>query len=388
MYENHTTVLRNKLPSLILNAQIVNILLAISFFYFIPYFGITPKTNLFIDLIISSIAIFFWRLYIFPLFHIGKKAKALLIGTGSEISELQNEVNNNDRYPLKFVHFINVDGLEKIDTQKEIVDRIHKEGITVVVIDLYNPKIQPLLSKFYSLIFSGVTFIEQYRVYETIFERVPFSLLTESWFLENVSTQSESIYDAFKRIVDILLSLILGIISLLLYPFVCIAIKIDDGGPIFINQVRVGKGRRPINILKFRTMQKSEDGVWIGETENKITKVGSFLRNTRIDELPQLWNIIRGDLSLIGPRPDLIGLEERLQKVIPYYSSRYLIKPGLSGWAQIKQDYEGGNISPQSIDETKMRLAYDLYYVENHSFFLDIKIALLTIKILLSRLGR
>ena len=127
-----------------------------------------------------------------------------------------------------------------------------------------------------------------------------------------------------------------------------LAIKIEDGGPVFITQERFGSGNRIIKILKFRTMKTSDGGIWLTEGDSRITKTGAFLRKLRIDELPQLWSVINGDLSLIGPRPDIVDLGKKLMREIPYYNVRYLIKPGLSGWAQIKQDFP-----PQSVEETK-----------------------------------
>ena len=181
---------------------------------------------------------------------------------------------------------------------------------------------------------------------------------------------------------DFIAALVLGVISLVLYPFVIAAIKLEDGGPIFILQKRIGQYNKIITVCKFRSMKSNEDGVWINESDNPITKVGSVLRGMRIDEFPQLWNVIKGDMSLIGPRPDLAGLGARLSEEIAYYNIRNTIKPGLSGWAQIKQE----NI-PQSIEDTKVRLAFDLYYVKNRSLMFDIKIALQTIKKLLSAAG-
>ncbi|MBU1558085.1 sugar transferase, partial [Patescibacteria group bacterium] len=171
--------------------------------------------------------------------------------------------------------------------------------------------------------------------------------------------------------------------SLILYPFVFVAIKIEGGGPVFITQERIGQGNKIIKMVKFRSMKVNDSGVWPTEEDQRITKVGKFIRKTRIDELPQLWNILKGDISLIGPRPDIIDLGKKLTKEIPYYTIRNLVKPGLSGWAQIKQD-----VPPHSIEETKVRLTYDLYYVKNRSFLLDFKIALKTIKTLLSRAGK
>ena len=130
-------------------------------------------------------------------------------------------------------------------------------------------------------------------------------------------------------------------------------------------------------------MRTNDGGIWPTENDSRITRVGRFLRNSRIDELPQFWNVFKGDISLIGPRPDIYDLGVKLSSEIPYYNIRNTIKPGLSGWAQISQE-----LPPHSLDETKLRLAYDLYYVKNRSIMLDIIIVLKTIRTLLSRTGR
>jgi lipopolysaccharide/colanic/teichoic acid biosynthesis glycosyltransferase len=149
-----------------------------------------------------------------------------------------------------------------------------------------------------------------------------------------------------------------------------------------IKQKRIGVNGKIFNIYKFRSMTRSDGGQWLPESENKVTKVGMFIRKTRIDELPQALSVILGDMSLIGPRADIIDLGERLQKEIPYYSIRTAIKPGLSGWAQVNQEKP-----PQSVEETKIRLSYDLYYIKYRSLSLDLLITLRTIKTLLSREG-
>jgi len=207
-------------------------------------------------------------------------------------------------------------------------------------------------------------------------------------FLENISPRKHRAYDLLRRVFDIALSLALGIVTLIFMPFVALAIRLEDKGPVFIRQKRIGEGGKTIEVPKFRSMQRGyENGVWIGETDNSVTRVGAFLRATRIDELPQIWSVLTGDIALIGPRPDMTGLGLRLMAEIPYYPIRSIVKPGITGWAQIKQDYSYGNLSPQSVEETKTRLAYDLYYIKNRSFSLDITIALRTIQTLLSRVG-
>jgi lipopolysaccharide/colanic/teichoic acid biosynthesis glycosyltransferase len=159
-----------------------------------------------------------------------------------------------------------------------------------------------------------------------------------------------------------------------------------------MTQQRIGRFNAPVKVLKLQTMTVNDasSSTWTKEDAqkgNQITKVGNVLRKLSIDEVPQVWNILKGEMSLIGPRNDIEGLGYRLAEQIPYYNIRNFVKPGVSGWAQTHQYYMGDNISPQSFEESRMRLAYDLYYVKNRSMLLDIEIALRTIKTLLSRFG-
>jgi len=382
LYEKHTIILKSRLPSLIFNTQIANSAIAVLFFYFIPYFGITPKVNLFIYLIISLGLIFLWRIYFVSKLGLKKKQNSILIGSGKEMVELRDEVNNNPSYGLKFVSFVDLKEINDIDFQEEVINKVYSENIHSIVIDLKNKKVEEALPHLYNLIFSHVKFMDMYKVYEDIFDRIPLSLVGYNWFLENISSKTHIAYDFLKRLMDISVASVLGFISLVFYPFVLVAVKIEDGGPIFIVQERIGRGNKIIKMVKFRSMKASDSGVWLTEGDDRVTKVGRILRKTRIDELPQLWNILKGDISLIGPRPDIIDLGKKLTSEIPYYTIRNLVKPGLSGWAQIKQVNP-----PQSVAETKLRLSYDLYYIKNRSFILDFKIALKTIKTLLSRTG-
>lgn len=382
LYEPHTVVLKSRIPAIILNAQLVNSAIAVLFFYLIPSFGITPKTILFIDLIISFIFISAWRIFGTRFLGLRRKEKAALFGSGVEMHALYRVVNDNPLYPLQFVTSVDLEKLDGIDFEAEVLRRILSEGVSVIVVDSRNEHITPILPRLYNLIFSHIRFVDQHRIYEDIFDKIPLSLIGYSWFLENVSSRAHFGFDLFKRSMDILLSLVLFVLTLPLYPFVFLAIKLDDAGPIFYTPERVGEGNRPIRIYKFRTMTTMDEGKQLGENKDRITRIGNILRKSRIDELPQLWNVLRGDLSLIGPRPEFPGLVALYHEQIPYYNMRHLVKPGLSGWAQVHHDKP-----PQTIDETKEKLAYDLYYLKNRSLALDIKIALKTIKTLLSRTG-
>lgn len=374
LYEKHTLILKSRLPSTVFNAQIANSFIAVLFFYFIPYFGIAPKTNLFVYLIVSFGLVLLWRIYGDQVLHPLVKQNGIIVGSGEEMKELLEEVNNNPRYGLQFISSIDLNRIAGMDFQAEILERVYSEEVQIIAVDLKNEKVEPILPHLYNLIFSKVKFIDMYKVYEDLFDRVPLSLVRYNWFLENISTESRTAYDVLRRIMDITLAFIIGLFTLLMYPLVALLIKLDDRGSILFEQERVAKNNKIIKIFKFRTI-----------LDSKITRVGKWLRKLRIDELPQLWSVFKGDMSMIGPRPEIPALVKHYEEEIPYYNVRHLIKPGLSGWAQLYHT-DPPKMNADS-DKTRRKLSYDLYYIKNRSFMLDLKIALKTIKALLSRSG-
>ena len=237
---------------------------------------------------------------------------------------------------------------------------------------------------------SGLQIVDASKLYETLFDRIPLSMLGERWLVENSANSlgNRRVYDSVRRLLDIVVSFVGGVISLLIYPFVILAIKIDDGGCVFIDQTRVGLKGKPVVITKFRSMSGNDHGQYgsNGTTQHEVTRVGKFLRGTRIDELPQFWNVLRGDLSLIGPRPELPSLVSVYEKEIPYYNVRHLVKPGLLGWAQIYHE----NHPHHAVDteDTKDKLSYDLFYIKNRSLLIDLKIFFRTMQIILRRAGK
>lgn len=388
LYDKHTVIFKNKLPDTIITAQLVNIIIAALFFFFIPYFGIAPKTNLVIYLLISSSLILIWRLYIFNAIGFGKKQKAILIGNGREIKEIEEEVNNNTRYDFEFVFIADLNKITNPnELQKEVLERVGPQEVSIIVCDTKSGQLEPLLPLLYNLTFlnTHIHFIDVHKMYEDIFDRVPLSLIRYNWFIENLSVTPKPLYEFIKRCIDIIVSFALIFIFMSLYPFVFIAVKLNDGKKLFIVQNRIGKNNKPIKVIKFRTMQRDDKGREVLNSTNKVTRVGVFLRKTRIDELPQLFNVLKGDLSLIGPRPELPELARQYSEKIPYYNTRHIIKPGLSGWAQIH--HENHPHHKENVTETKVKLSYDLHYIKNRSVLLDIHIALRTIKTLLSRSG-
>lgn len=384
LYEKHTLILKSKIPSIILNAQIINSVIAVIFFYFVPVFGISPKTNLFVYVIISFGLILFWRIKGVEAFTARIHENAILVGRGEEMIELREEVNNNPRYGLRFVASYDLADPLIQNVREEIVATIRSGKVQIIVADFKNEKLGPILPNLYDFIFSNVRYIDIDKLYEDIFDRIPTSLLGYDWFLENISISSNKIYDVVKRVVDIAIGLVIGVVSLVFYPFIVVAILFEDGKPIFFSQNRIGQNNKIFKVSKFRSMRNHQELSGIAKNP-QVTGVGNILRKTRLDELPQIWSVIRGDLSLVGPRPEIPDLAHIYEKEIPYYNVRHLIKPGLSGWAQLYQ-----KTPPKwsaGLTETKLKLSYDLYYLKNRSFMLDLKIGLKTIKTLISLAG-
>jgi lipopolysaccharide/colanic/teichoic acid biosynthesis glycosyltransferase len=333
--------------------------------------------------VISFVAVLVWRIYGDKFIYPSIKQKGIIVGSGAEMKELIEEVNNNPRYGLEFVSSVDLNDIDGLDFQNEILSLVYSEQIQIIAIDLKNEKVEPILPHLYNLIFSNVKFIDMYRIYEDIFDRVPLSLVRYNWFLENISTESKTAYDVPKRIMDVLVSVVLCAISSLFYPIVYLLIKIDDRGRIFFSQERIGKNNKVIHVSKIRSMSnKVSDS---GQVGMHITGVGKWLRKLRIDELPQLWSVIKGDMSLIGPRPEIPSLVKHYEEEIHYYNIRHLIKPGLSGWAQLYHSDPPKVVA--DADKTRRKLSYDLYYIKNRSLMLDLKIALKTLKTLISRSG-
>lgn len=392
LYDAHTLLIKSKLPKRIFTAHISNLVIATLFFYLIPYFGVTPKSILFIYLVVSSGLIALWRFLIYPKLVKQSSVQLIILAEGADIEYLDQKIKTSTNSPIQILEILkpsefenengNIGGNEKLSMIERIRGIISHNPNAVIAVDLINPFIQKHADSLYSLIFNNVQFVEIQNVYEDITDKVPLGLINEVWFLKHASIEPNVIYDFLKRAMDIALSLPLFIISLISYPFVWLAMKIEDKGALFYTPERIGEAGRPMKIYKFRTMSIMDSGNQLGQNANKITRLGKILRVSRIDELPQLWNILNGDMSLIGPRPEFPSLVDLYKKEIPHYNVRHLIKPGLSGWAQIHHEKP-----PHSVEETKEKLAYDLYYIKHRSLWLDLKIALQTIKTLLSRVG-
>ncbi|MDP2652396.1 MAG: sugar transferase [bacterium] len=343
LYEKQTRPIRRVMGPRILGAQAATVAIAAILFFILPL-TIAPKTILMLYLVVSVAAESAWRFY--RMKHELKEENrepVILIGSGPAAHELYDEVNNNNKYMIRFV------------------GRIEKRSSPTGAIP--EMAFEPL--------------------YEEIFDRVPLEHLDAGQLLETLS-KHRTIYDGAKRIFDLMLAAIVSIVAI---PFVSIAAVLlsFEGGMPLIRHERIGKGGRIFHIVKLRSMLFNDHGDPELQKKNRVTKLGRFLRKTRIDELPQLWNVLVGDLSFIGPRPELPKIAEVYEREIPQYRMRHLIAPGLSGWAQINDaDAPRGGAD---VVRTRKKLSFDLYYLKHRSFGLDLAIAIKTLRTLLSFSG-
>lgn len=380
LYESRSIILaRRAFSATLLISQIFNICLAALFFFFVPIFGIAPKTLLFIYLIVSFVLVLLWRVWLYPWLGLQKPEPALMVGAGPEIEALTEALNKAHRAPARVVAVVPPSGA----VAHAVEAAIHLHRPRFVIADFSNDSVSAAFPELYNYLARGIRFFDALPLYEEVFGRIALSHIDDRWLARNISRSAHMLYDPVKRGMDIVLALPAGLLSLTLYPFIALAIKLQDGGPIFISQERVGQDGTIIHLPKFRSMTRNEQNLLAGGN-NKVTPVGKVLRLTRLDELPQLWSIVKGDLSLIGPRPELPSGVALYKKEIPYFDVRHLVRPGLSGWAQLYAKHAHHGVG---LEETRDKFSCDLYYLKHRSLFLDLIIALKTIKKLLTRSG-
>ena len=367
-------------------------LISIIYFYVAPVSEISPKTNLAFFTVIFFCLFFFWRKFYYrALKSYLPRQKLAIIGFNSQIKNIISEIKNQPHAGFDISFILDPQNKEKnwgnipiFKNFSELKNLIRKKKINTIILPENFRDSQTMRSTLFDCLPLKVNFQSLSDFSEYLTGRIPVEAINQMWFLENLSEGKKNLYDKFKRFYDLILSILLFLLTLPFWLVIALAIKIDSRGPIFFKQIRAGQGGDSFTIIKFRTMKtENNDHSLTKEKDERITGVGKFLRKTRLDEPPQLINIIKGEMSFIGPRPERPEFIAHLEKIIPFYKERMLIKPGLTGWDQISGEYH----SPTAKDTLK-KLQYDLFYIKNRSLYLDLSIILKTITTILSKSGR
>jgi len=369
LYDLHLIKTKTSFYTRALGAISFGLILGMLFFYTIPFFGITPKTNLILNGLIFGLLFLGWRNLSHSLFSLHFLTKVTIVGEGLQVKNLKKEIQKRPYLGYKLIN---------VDFKKELFPQIKRKNIDTVIFPEELESDPKVLKALYFCLPARVNFLELARAYELVTEKIPVSTISQAWFLENLREGEKGLYDKIKRIFDIIMSCFLLILTFPLWLLIALAIKAEDGGPVFYSQERVGKDRETFILYKFRSMKvgaETKEAIWAKKEDKRITRVGRFLRRIHFDEIPQIVNIIKGDISLIGPRPERPEFVEKLEKEIPHYHLRYLIKPGFTGWAQIKFRYG------RSVMDSHEKFQYDLYYLKNRAPLLDIGIFLKTLQL-------
>lgn len=370
---------------------------AIAYFYSIPSTTVTPKTTLLAIAFFSFLFIMLWRtMYNRFLSSIIWKTGVVFAGLTSETLELIKKIQTTPDGTYAVLGVVlgeneqlhpDLGALPVSRTLSELRAQTGNIGIIVisqhVMSDAFSKEV-------YQALFDQVTILPVAAFYEEIFERIPPFTFSEEWFVTNLREQTRKMYDRFRIIIDYALAILMGVVFVITYPFIAVLIKSTSQGPIFFKQIRIGRQGKPFTIYKYRTMlalaangsAEVAGPQFASVKDARITPVGTFLRRTRLDELPQCINILRAEMSFIGPRPERPEFVAELTQKMPFYALRHLIKPGLTGWAQLQASYYG------TIEENLLKLEYDLYYVKNRGPLLDLSILLKTITVVLRFMGR
>lgn len=372
----------------LLQNLVINALLTVLLFYLASgrISDLKPQTILVILLLVFSILFIIWRKLYFKIISSSTLGSNLaVIGLNQETIELVKEINKKPQLGYKLKLVINPDNkeldfdTENITTSNDInkLKELLKKHQIDTVVTSYNSSFGTEISAaLFDCLNLNINFYNLINFYEKNIGKIPLSSLEKNWFLENISQKNTRLLNISKRLIDLFFGLFFGLISLIFVPILILLIKLGSKGPVIYKQRRVGLNGKTFYVYKFRSMivdAEKNGAVWASKNDDRITRIGKIMRKTRLDEVPQFWNIIIGNMSFVGPRPERPEFVEQLKKEIPFYNERHLVKPGLSGWAQINYPYGA------SIEDAKEKLCFDLYYIKNQSVLLDVSIIMKTI---------
>lgn len=319
--------------------------------------------------------------------------RVMVVGTGAEAATIQASIKQ-PAPSFKIIGFYPVTSDEKVAVPMEKVFSSHaslaavalENRVDQVVVALSERRGGALpLNELLKCKLAGVRVLDLSSYYEQVYGQVRLESLRASWLVFGDGFRQGSVRTVMKRIFDIVAALVLLVISAPAMLLAALCIATESGFPVFYKQERVGQGGKIFKVIKFRSMRVDAEGDgkarWATSNDDRVTRVGKVIRKFRIDELPQLFNVLKGEMSLVGPRPERPVFVEQLSEALPFYQARHSVKPGVTGWAQVRYHYGA------SVEDSAQKLQYDLYYVKNHTLFLDIVVLFETVGVVLTGQG-
>lgn len=323
------------------------------------------------------------------------QTRTLIVGAGEAGKTILTEIKNSKGAGLKIIAFADDDktklntivgGVPVLCDKNNLLETMEKYKITQIIVAVTHEKQKGLIKALIKCSQRGAVIVDMPSFYELLTGKVPFDHIDDLWLLNSLTSQSKFHVEKIKRLMDIVLASVLLLLTSPIIPIIVLLIKKGSSGGIFFVQERVGKDAKPFKMFKFRSMfqnaEQKTGAVFASDNDVRITGVGKFLRKWRLDEIPQLINVIKGDMSLVGPRPEREVFISEFQEKIPFYAQRLAVRPGLTGWAQAKYLYSS------SFEQTEEKLKYDLYYIKNLSFILDCIILFHTVKVIVFGRGK
>ncbi len=392
LYSRHRSLSRTRIITRVSISVGVAFVLLSSIFYMMPAVVI-GRGVLLVTLGMFGFCQYLWHSYSSFVFRLpGFNQRCFVIGVGELAHDIGVAIENKaSSYTL--VGYIQPQGSEvKVDVDKiigmveSLPESAVRERVGKIIVALTERRGVLPFKELLSCRFAGIEVVEAVTFYEEATGKLKVNDINPDWFIYSEGFGFGNIIRFCKRVLDIFFSLIGIILILPILPLIVLAIKLESSGDVLFSQMRVGENGHPFKIYKFRSMnQDAEDvsgAVWAQKEDPRITRVGNFLRKSRLDEIPQLFNVFIGDMAFVGPRPERPEFIASLEEEIPYYSKRHSLKPGVTGWAQVCYPYGA------SVEDSLNKLTYDLYYVKNFSILLDLKIILETVKVVLFGKGR
>lgn len=362
-------------------------LLLSALYYMIPQVSI-GRGLLALSLLTFGVVQFLWH-YRFPLLlkAPGIARRVLILGTGPLAREMADlSAGSKNRYVFAGYVMNETDpravpGDEVVGKIGDLAETARRLKVNKIVIALTERRGVLPMKDILACKMRGINVVDAMTFYETITGKLKIEEINPSWFVFSNGFRLTPLMKVVKRMLDVVLASVGLMLFLPILPLVALAIRLESPGPVLFRQIRCGESEKPFHVYKFRSMRNDAEtksgAVWAQKNDPRVTRVGKFIRKVRVDEVPQLFNVLKGEMSFVGPRPERPEFVERLKETIPYYSNRHFVKPGVTGWAQVRYPYGA------SESDALEKLRYDLYYIKNYSPVLDLAIIMETFKVVI-----